>query len=275
MQRSELGIEFISVLGLPPVEFVQLAADLGCRRIGIALEPIVLAKCYAKWSLRTDAALRQNVLNALRDGGVSVALGEGFIAWPNKDIREVRADLDAMRELGAQQVNLIALDPDRARSFDQCAVFAELAGERGMGATLEFMPGLPIGDLKTAGAAIQHAGKANLRVLIDAMHFFRSGSAVSQLAEFDPSLIGYVQICDVPVVSAGASYADEARYARLPPGQGQLPLLEFLEALPERVAMGVEVPMMARAEAGVGPRERLAPCLAATWDLIKKAGAGR
>jgi sugar phosphate isomerase/epimerase len=172
-------------------------------------------------------------------------------------------------------VNLIALDPDRARTFDQCAVFAELAGERGMGATLEFMPGLPIGDLETAAAAIQHAGKENLRVLIDAMHFFRSGSSVSQLAEFDPSLIGYVQICDVPLVSAGASYADEARYARLPPGEGELPLLEFLEALPEHVAMGVEVPMMARADAGNGPRERLAPCLAATWDLIKKADARR
>jgi sugar phosphate isomerase/epimerase len=275
MQRSEIGIEFISVLGLPPVQFVQLAQDLGCRHIGVALEPIVLAKGCASWSMRTDLALRQSMVDALRDSGVSVSLGEGFIAWPSKDIREARADLDAMRELGAQQVNLIALDPDRARTFDQCAVFAELAGERGMGATVEFMPGLPIGNLATAGAAIRHAGKTNLRVLIDAMHFFRSGSQVEELAAFDPVLIGHVQICDVPLISAGASYADEARYARLPPGAGELPLLEFLKALPEQVPMGVEVPMMARADAGVGARERLAPCLAGTWDLLKRAAAER
>jgi hypothetical protein len=31
-----LGIEFISVFGLPPVDFVHLAAGLGCRYISTA-----------------------------------------------------------------------------------------------------------------------------------------------------------------------------------------------------------------------------------------------
>jgi sugar phosphate isomerase/epimerase len=274
MQRSQLGIEFISVLGLSPVEFVHVAAALGSRRIGIGLEPIVTARCYSKWSLREDAELRRNMQNALRDTGVSIALGEGFLARPNQDIREMCGDLDMMRVLGAEQVNLIAIDPDRARTFDQCAKFAELAADRGLGATVEFMPGLPIADLESAGAAIRHAGSANLRVLIDAMHFFRSGSTLAQLARFDPTWIGYAQLCDVPLMSAGLSYADEARYARLVPGEGELPLLEFLAALPEDTPMGVEVPMLAEAEAGVGPRERLAPCLASTLALINNAHAG-
>jgi hypothetical protein len=33
----DLGIEFISVFGLRPVDFVHLAADLGCRYISTAL----------------------------------------------------------------------------------------------------------------------------------------------------------------------------------------------------------------------------------------------
>jgi sugar phosphate isomerase/epimerase len=275
MQRSPLSIEFISVLGMPPVEFVHLAAELECRHIGLALEPIVSASCYAPWSLRADAGLRQAMVHALRDCGVSVALGEGFMVWPNKDIREVRADLDAMRELGAQQVNLIVIDPDRARSFDQCARFAALAADRDLGATLEFIPGLPIGNLETAGAVLRHVDTPNFRVLIDAMHFFRSGATLSQLARFDPSLIGYVQLCDVPLICSARSYADEARYARLPPGEGELPLLEFLAALPGHAPVGVEVPMLARAEAGLGPHERLASCVAATRALIEKAAASR
>ena len=36
MARS-IGIEFISVLGLPPVEFVHLAAGLGCDHVGTSL----------------------------------------------------------------------------------------------------------------------------------------------------------------------------------------------------------------------------------------------
>jgi len=270
-RRDGIGIEFISVLGLPPVEFVELAADLGCRCIGIALEPIVRSKPYPKWSLRDDADLRRNMVNALQRCDVRIQLGEGFLVWPNKDIRDTSADLDLMCELGAKQVNILGLDPDRGRTFDQCAIFAELAEDRGLGATLEFMPGLCIGDFETAISAIRHAGRQNFRVLIDAMHFFRSGSKVSQLAAVDPQLIGHVQICDVPLTLAGLSYADEARFARLPPGEGGLPLLELLAALPAHASIGIEVPMLARAEDGIGPQERLAPCLKSTWELIRQA----
>jgi sugar phosphate isomerase/epimerase len=275
MPGERIGIEFISVLGLPPVEFVELAADLDCRCIGIALEPIVRSKLYPKWSLREDAGLRHNMVNALRRCAVSVHLGEGFLVWPNKDIRETGADLDLMCELGAKQVNIVGVDPDRGRTFDQCAIFAELADIRGLGATLEFMPGLSIGDFETAVAAIRHSGRPNFRVLIDAMHFFRSGSRLSQLAAVDSQLIGHVQICDVPLIPTGLTYADEARFSRLPPGEGELPLRELIAALPEHVPMGVEVPMLARAEEGVGARERLAPCLESTWELVRQADALR
>ena len=37
---DRLGIEHISAFGLPPVEFVGLAADLGCSDIGLTLTPI-------------------------------------------------------------------------------------------------------------------------------------------------------------------------------------------------------------------------------------------
>jgi sugar phosphate isomerase/epimerase len=275
MPGGAIGIEFISVLGLSPVEFVELAAELDCRSIGIALEPIVRSRLYPKWSLRDDADLKRNMVNALRRCGVRVQLGEGFLVWPNKDIREAGADLDLMCELGAKQVNIVGVDPDRGRTFDQCAIFAELADVRGLGATLEFMPGLSIGDFETAVAAVGHSGRPNFRVLIDAMHFFRSGSRVSQLAAVDSQLIGHVQICDVPLVSTGLTYADEARFSRLPPGEGGLPLLELIAALPEHVPMGVEVPMLARAEEGVGAHERLAPCLESTRDLVRQAAALR
>jgi sugar phosphate isomerase/epimerase len=275
MPGDGIGIEFISVLGLSPVEFVELAADLDCHSIGIALEPIVRSKLYPKWSLRDDADLKRNMVDALRRCGVCVQLGEGFLVWPNKDIRETGADLDLMCELGAKQVNIVGVDPDRGRTFDQCAIFAELADVRGLGATLEFMPGLSIGDFETAVAAIRHSGRPNFRVLIDAMHFFRSGSTISQLAAVDPQLIGHVQVCDVPIIPAGLTYADEARFSRLAPGEGELPLLELIAALPEHVPMGVEVPMLARAEQGVDAHERLAPCLESTRDLVRQAHALR
>jgi sugar phosphate isomerase/epimerase len=100
------------------------------------------------------------------------------------------------------------------------------------------------------------------------MHFVRSGASVSDLVALDPDLIGYAQLCDVPLVSKFDQYMDEARYARLPPGKGELPLREIVRALPAGLVLGLEIPMVEQAQAGVGPRERLAPCVEAARHLL-------
>jgi sugar phosphate isomerase/epimerase len=130
------------------------------------------------------------------------------------------------------------------------------------------LPGLPIGDLSSAVAAVRDLGKPNFRLLLDAMHVFRSGAQVDDIAALGTAMIGYAQICDVPRVSKSSSYADEARYERLPPGEGELPLREFICALPSDLIMGLEIPMLARAEQGIGPFERLADCVRRARDLL-------
>jgi sugar phosphate isomerase/epimerase len=274
--RDRIAIEFISALGMPPIDYIRLAADLRCRQIGIALEPIVAnTKAYPKWSLRNDSVLRRETVAALRDNGVSVLLGEGFLIWPNKDIRNASADLDLMVELGAKRVNVLSLDPDRGRTIDQCGIFAEQASARDLDATLEFLPGMPVHDLPSALDVVRQVNRPNFRVLIDAMHFFRSGSDLTQLSVLDPSLIGHVQLCDVPLQSKYTNYADEARYDRLQPGEGELPLLDLLVALPADSIIGLEVPMLAKAEAGIGPRQYLSGCIEAASALLKQADALR
>ena len=95
----------------------------------------------------------------------------------------------------------------------------------------------------------------------------------AELAALDPALIGYVQLCDVPLVSKYTDYSYEARFDRLPPGQGELPLLELLAAVPTDVIVGLEIPMLREAEAGIGPKERLSGGIQATRDLLARARA--
>jgi len=271
--RDRIAIECISALGMPPVDYVELAAGMGCRYIGIALEPIVAySKVYPKWSLRHDIDLRRATLAVMRRHGISIALGEGFLVRPNKEIGDVAADLDLMVELGTRRVNLLSLDTDRSRTLDQCGIFAELASARGLDATLEFLPGTPIDDLSSALAVVRDVHKSNFRLLVDTMRFFRSGFDLIQLSQLDPNLIGHVQLCDVPLQSKYASYADEARYNRLEPGKGELPLLDFLAALPGKdTIFGLEVPMLAQAEAGVTPHDRMSACIDSACALLKEA----
>jgi sugar phosphate isomerase/epimerase len=273
-QTHALSIDFISVLGLPPVEFVALAAELGCRHISIGLTPMPTnPHRYPVWSLRDSGQLRRDTISALQHSGVSIFLGEGFLVRPNAEVRDAAADLDHMRELGVATVNILTLEPDANRGLDQLAAFADMAAARGLQATLEFLPGLPIGDLSSAVAAVSALGKPNLRLLLDAMHVFRSGAQVAMIAALDPALIGYAQLCDVPLNPKSSSYSDEARHERLPPGEGELPLLKFLSALPRDLIIGLEIPMLARAERGVGPYDRLAGCVRGARDLLTKLDA--
>jgi sugar phosphate isomerase/epimerase len=266
---DRLGIEFLSVFGLPPVEFVELVADLGCRYLSTGLASMLGGPHdYAPFSLRDDPVLRRRMLAAMRDRDVSISLGEGMVVREGVDIRDCAGDLDVMSELGVARINTVSLDPDRGRSFDQFGELAEMAGARGMVMTVEFSPGLTIGDLSTALAAIRHVGWPEFRLLIDTMHLVRSGSGAVDLAALDPELIGYCQLSDAPLVGTHARYMEEAMFERRVPGEGELPLRDILAALPSDVVVGLEIPLRSRAVAGIGPEARLRPCVDATRALL-------
>jgi sugar phosphate isomerase/epimerase len=265
---NRLGIELISAFGLPPVEYVHLAADLGCANVSMSLTAIhINPHGYAPFNLMDDLALRRKTGAVLKDRGVSVSLAEGLTVRPGVEARDRGAEFDAFADLGAQRVNVVSLDADVGRSFDQFAVTAEMAAERGMVTTIEFSPGLNVPDLPTALAAVRHVGRADFLLLIDTMHFFRSGSSLADLAALDPDLIGYVQLCDAPLVADFATYS-EAMTERMVPGQGELPLLDLLKIVPRDRVVGLEIPMLSQAKAGVGPHERLRPAVEAAKALL-------
>jgi sugar phosphate isomerase/epimerase len=265
-----LGIENISVFGLPPVEFVNLAADLGCRNISIGLVPIDYnPHGYSRFSLREDRMLRRDMLAALGERGISISLGEGFTVRPAQDVCRERAnDLDVMCELGVKRINTVSMDPDRARTFDQFAALAELGASKGVEVTTELAPGMTVADLPTALAAVRHVGRPNFKLLIDTMHLARSGATAADLAAIDPKLIGYIQLSDATVRPRFATYFEEAMFERMSPSTGELPLLDILRALPRELPVGIEVPLRGQAEAGVGPRERLDPVVEAARRLL-------
>ena len=276
---DRLGIEFLSVFGLPPVAFVSLAADLGCRYISTGLTSYPYdPPSYPPFSLRDDPRLRRELTAALRDRGVSISLGEGFTVRSGADIRDRRADLELMAELGIRRVNTVSMDPDLGRSIEQFTLLAELAAALGMETTLEPSPRLTVPDLPAALDAVRQVGRPDFRLLIDVMHVVRSGSTPADLAALDPAVVGYVQLSDAPLVAAGPEYSQTSMFERLVPGTGELPLPEVLAALPGDVVIGLEVPQRSLALAGVGPHERLGRCVEAARALLAGAdgrpGAG-
>jgi sugar phosphate isomerase/epimerase len=248
---TDLGIEMQSVFGMPPLEHVKLAASLGCPHISVGLLPMPWNPCnFAAWSLRDDAALRREMIATLRDRNVQITLAEGFSVRANVEALDRGSDLDRAMELGAQRISAVCMERDHARALDQLATLADLAAERGMGFVLEFAPPHAVNNLQTAIAALRAIDRPNAQLVIDTMHLFRSGGSVADIAALDAGLIGYVQLADVPLTSSYAEYLQEASFERKIPGEGELPLLELLRALPRDVPIGLEIPMQAEAKAG-------------------------
>lgn len=269
---DRLAIEFICVFGMPPIEFIELAARLDCRQIGLAAEPVVsLPDLYDPWSLRTDQALRRDVARALNDNGVTITLGEGFLIMPQIPLEWLASDMDILAELGAKQINAVCLEAEFAANVDGFGRFAEMADERGLSVTVEFMPGMVIGNLAAADALVSAVGRSNAGLLLDAMHLFRSGATIAELAAIDPAHIRYAQLCDVPQTPVIADYANEARFERMAPGDGELPLVDFIKTLPQHVPVGIEIPQRSLAEQGVSPARRLAPAIAKARTILAAA----
>jgi sugar phosphate isomerase/epimerase len=253
---SRLGVEQLSALGLRPVEFVNLVADLGCNCLSTGLSAM---PGYTSFSLRDDKGLRREMIAAMRDRGVSISLGEGCIARPDQDIRDLDADFDVFQELGAERINTISMDPDLGRSLDQFGVLAEMSGARGMESSIELCPVLTINNLASAVVAVRHVGRKDFTLLLDTMHLGRSGATAAEIAALDTAMLGYVQLCYAPLNTTNPTYI----------GQATLPLREYLSALPTGVVVSLEVPSRTLAKAGLSLRDRLERCVKAARALLK------
>jgi sugar phosphate isomerase/epimerase len=92
---------------------------------------------------------------------------------------------------------------------------------------------------------VSEVGDPDAGVLIDALHLARTGGVPADVAALPPNLVRSVQLCDGPAASPRTvgEIVAEARGKRLPPGAGELPLSDLLQAVPNDVALSIEAPM--------------------------------
>jgi sugar phosphate isomerase/epimerase len=265
---NPLGIECLSTFGLHPVALIRLTGDLGCSHVTLSMgRPANRLPMYPEVSFRDDPALQREMVAALRDSGVRIGMMEGFAISPDNRAEDLARDLDMAAGLGAAAICTVSLERDLARTHAEFARLTEMAATRGLVTTTEVGAGV-LRRLDKAVAALVAVANPAFKLLIDTMHFFRFGATVGDFAALDPAAIGHIQLNDVPMPAVIDNYMEEALYERRAPGDGDLPLREFLRHVPSGVVVGLEVPIRSEAEAGIGPRERLARCVAQARALM-------
>jgi len=105
---------------------------------------------------------------------------------------------------------------------------------------------------------VANADQANGCVLVDAFHFNRSGSALSDLAQLAPQRMRYAQLCDVagPVPADMDEILRQARNERRFPGDGDADLVGLLRALPATLPLSLEIPTRQLLEQGISGEQR-------------------
>lgn len=246
-----IGTDYLTLFGLHPVAYIEAAAKAGAQSVAFfpaSMDP--LPQGHAAFSILDDATLRRDIRSALDATGVRLGMIDGLAVWPGRDVSDYEKGLAGLAEIGVTLANSVSFDA-MDRSIDQFGKLAEMTRAHGIRLIFESCPVLTVRTLAEAKHIAETVGNG-AGVLIDTLHVSRSGEA-DLVAKLDPSLIGYVQICDAPAAAPAddAAYMDQAMYERMIPGEGELPLGIIVDAIPDDVIISVEVPLRAHLQAGV------------------------
>jgi sugar phosphate isomerase/epimerase len=247
-----ISLAHLTVLDTTPPELVTVAAAAGFRSIGIRLTatPSVGVPPYTDEILR-DGPLLRETLRRLADTGVSVLDTEFLRFEPEHPVGVPEGFLEVSARLGAKNVLVMSAEPEEARTLERFCELCDRAAGYGLNVGLEFAIYTGVRTLAHAAHVVAQSKRPNASVLIDALHFSRSGGLPAHVATVDPALLRYVQICDagpdMPGPGDTPALIREARTGRLLPGEGVLPLAELVAALPDTAILAVEAPCRATA----------------------------
>ncbi|TGD60935.1 sugar phosphate isomerase/epimerase [Tabrizicola sp. WMC-M-20] len=239
------SLAHLTALDQPPPQLVRMASRLGYHRVGLRL--IRVTDTSAGYALHSDSALLRQTLQALDDTGISVNDIEFVRLTPDFDPQALQPFLAAGATLGARHVICAPYDPDLNRLAANLAALQDHATEFGLSCVLEFFPWTVVPDLAVANRVVDATGSATLGVLLDTLHFNRSGSTLADLEATPRHRLPFVHLCDAPVHPPYSleDLLHAGRAERLPPGNGQINLAAILTRLPPETPIALEVPMTA------------------------------
>jgi sugar phosphate isomerase/epimerase len=256
-----LSLAHLTVLDTTPPELVTVAAAAGFRTVGIRLTATPSVGVPPYDCLREGPMLRET-LTRLADTGVSVLDTEFLRFEPEQPTGIPEGFLEVSARLGATHVLVMSAEPEEARTLERFGELCDRAAPYGLSVGLEFAVYTGVRTLAHAAEVIARSKRSNASVLIDALHFSRSGGLPAHVAGIDPALLRYAQICDagadMPGPTDTPALIREARTGRLLPGEGVLPLKELVAVLPAQVPLAIEAPCRATAELPALERARRA-----------------
>lgn len=256
-----------------PFQAPRIAADAGYAGLGLRLcDP---ATGMAASPLVGNPTLCRRFAASLKEAGLSVPEVEARVLMRGPDPQIAPEVLEAAAMLGRPCVIAVAdqrgaIEPTEVR--DRFAALCTEVAAFGLEAGFEPIAHRAAGSLDHALEIVSGAGQG-ARLVLDALHLHRMGIGADRLARVDHTLMRVFHLCDAPPIPADLEgHIDHSARNRLLPGEGVLPLSEYVRALPPDKPVALEIPMM-RMQETVPPAQRARMAIAATLALLGKEGS--
>jgi 4-hydroxyphenylpyruvate dioxygenase len=143
--------------------------------------------------------------------------------------------LDVMEELGCDLLMICSnVSPESIGGIDRAAAdlreLGDIAARRGMRIAFEALAwGRHISDYRDSWEAVRRADHPAVGLVLDTFHILARNTDLAAIRSIPRDKIFLVQMADAPLVEM--DYLSWSRHFRNFPGQGDLPLLDFMEAL--------------------------------------------
>jgi 4-hydroxyphenylpyruvate dioxygenase len=220
----ELKLRAISQAGFNGVEIFEndlLTAQKSAREIG---------------ALMRELGLKCTLFQPFRD----------FEGMPDtvrpRIFERLERKFDVMEELGTDSLLVCSnVSPvssgDRGRITADLRELGERAAKRGLRVGYEALAwGRHVSDHRDAWAIVREVSHPSIGLILDSFHSLARGIPNESLLEIDPTKIFIVQLADAPALQM--DYLSWSRHFRNLPGQGELPVTDYVATLLQRGYQG-------------------------------------
>jgi sugar phosphate isomerase/epimerase len=254
--KTEIAVDHLTMLDVPPPDMVVAASEAGFDSVGLRVSAATAEE--EPWPMSPGSPMLEETLRRMDETGVRVLDVEVVRIRADTKRADYEQTLEVGAMLGARFLTVNGDDPDIERAAETFAALVADARPYGIRPLIEAIPYTEVSsfDLSVRIAESSDGGG----ILFDALHFRRYGGDIERLRALDPNLIGYAQLCDGPldapenlprpsslprgISTEGTDLQLESRAMRLLPGDGELPLAQFVAALPLNIPVSIEAPVL-------------------------------
>jgi len=195
------------------------------------------------------------------DGGVPLRHLDTLTTWAplqldypfDKELSErvnttIDRGLDICAELGLSQIlataGYLKDGVPLQQLIDGFGDLCQRAANLGIWVDLEPMPFFGCNNVAAAWAVVGGAAQENSGILMDTWHFYKADQTLDVIANIPGRYFHTMQINDAPIAQISETLIEDTIKYRRWPGQGELPVTEFMQAIFAKggiVAVGQEV----------------------------------